>query len=66
MCPCPVCTGLLILLCPLLLWKKPRQWLNKKINKHHKGCAACQKAEHHHCQQEHIPCTCEKCSPHKK
>ena len=61
MCPCPFCTGVLLLLSPLLLFKKPRLWLKNKIKRHHKQCATCQSAEHDRCQLEHVPCTCEKC-----
>ena len=61
MCPCPFCTGILLLLSPMLLFKAPRKWLKGRILRHHKSCATCQQAEHEHCQIEHIPCTCERC-----
>ena len=61
MCPCPFCTGVLLLLSPLLLFKKPRKWLKSKIQRHHKHCETCQQAEHIRCREEHIPCTCERC-----
>ena len=66
MCPCPFCSGILLLLSPLLLFKGPRAWLKKKISKHHKHCETCQNAEHMHCQEEHIKCTCEKCKHKRK
>ena len=65
MCPCPFCSGVLLLLSPLLLFKGPREWLKRKIKKHHKHCDTCQHAEHERCQEEHIKCTCENCK-HKK
>ena len=66
MCPCPFCTGVLLLLCPLLLFKKTRTWLKNKIKRHHKSCETCQHAEHEHCKAEHIKCTCEKCKKKNK
>lgn len=66
MCPCPFCTGVLLLLSPLLLFKKPRAWLKRKIRLHHKSCETCQTAEHERCKTEHIPCTCEKCKHKRK
>ena len=66
MCPCPFCSGILILLSPLLLFKKPRAWLRKKIKGHHTHCDTCQQAEHAHCQEAHIKCTCEHCRHHQK
>ena len=66
MCPCPFCASIAILLCPLLLFKKSRTWLKNKIRRHHKHCETCQHAEHERCQEEHIPCTCEKCKHKRK
>ena len=61
MCPCPFCTTVAILLCPLLLFPATRKWLKSKIKKHHCGCDVCQKAEHEQHLQNHTPCHCRVC-----
>ncbi len=66
MCPCPICTSIALLLCPLLLFKKPREWVKKKIRRHHIHCAECQQLEHKKCQAEHIRCTCQACKKKRK
>ena len=65
MCPCPICTSIALLLCPLLLFKKPREWVKRRIRFHHTHCAECQQLEHEKCHQQHIKCTCEKCKRKK-
>ena len=66
MCPCPFCATIAVLALLLVPFKKPREWMKKKLKKHHKGCETCQKAEHLHCKEEHIQCTCEKCKKKKR
>ena len=66
MCPCPFCTGLLILLCPFLLFKRSRNWLKNKVLKHHTGCCRCQHAEHESHQKDRTPCTCNSCCKKNK
>ena len=61
MCPCPFCTTVAILLCPLLLFPATRKWLKSKIKKHHCGCDVCQKAEHKQHLADHTPCHCQAC-----
>lgn len=61
MCPCPFCTAVLILLAPLLLFKKSRNWLKSKIMGHHKACQVCQQAEHDGHMKDHTPCHCVAC-----
>lgn len=61
MCPCPFCTTVAILLCPLLLFPATRKWLKSKIKKHHCGCDVCQKAEHQQHLADHTPCHCQAC-----
>ncbi len=65
MCPCPFCASVLVLLSPLLLFKKPRSWLMKKLKYHHGHCETCQKAEHASHMADHTPCTCRACLHHK-
>ena len=61
MCPCPFCTTIAILLCPLLLFKGSRKWLKSKIKRHHGSCETCQKAEHRQHLADHTPCHCNAC-----
>ena len=61
MCPCPFCTTVAILLCPLLLFPTTRKWLKSKLKHHHKYCECCQKAEHARHMQDHTPCSCQVC-----
>ena len=61
MCPCPFCTTVAILLCPLLLFKCTREWLKAKLNIHHRGCERCQQAEHAQHMRDHTPCHCAAC-----
>ena len=62
MCPCPICATIAILLAPFLGYK----WAQKKIKQHHKNCSCCQKAEHQHCLEEKIECTCEECKKDRR
>lgn len=62
MCPCPFCTAVVILLAPLLLFKKSRVWLKNKVMCHHQSCEVCQHAEH---MKDHTPCHCAACA-HKE
>lgn len=62
MCPCPICATIAILLAPFLGYK----WAKKKLSQHHKHCACCQKAEHQHCLEEKIECTCEECKKDRR
>jgi len=66
MCPCPFCTAIAILLCPLLLFKGTRKWLKAKIKHHHSGCEVCQQAEHEQHLHDHTPCHCNACRMHQK
>ena len=66
MCPCPFCAGIALLLCPLLLFKKTRNWLKNKIKHHHSSCETCQKAEHEHHLKDHTPCCCNACRAKKR
>ena len=62
MCPCPFCTTIAILFCPLLLFKRSRKWLKSKIiNRHHRSCEVCQHAEHEQHMHDHTPCHCRAC-----
>lgn len=61
MCPCPICTAILIVLSPLLILKKSRNWLKSKIMGHHKVCQVCQQAEHEVHMIEQTPCHCMAC-----
>ena len=61
MCPCPFCASLAILLCPLLLFKRTRKWLQNKICHHHENCDRCQHAEHEQHMHDHTPCHCKVC-----
>ncbi len=61
MCPCPICTAILIILSPLLILKKSRNWLKNKIMGHHKACQVCQQAEHEVHMKDHTPCHCVAC-----
>ena len=66
MCPCPICTSIVILLCPLLLFKGTRTWLKSKIKKHHCACDVCQQAEHEQHRANHTPCSCRQCQKKKR
>ena len=66
MCPCPFCTTVAILLCPLLLFKRTRKWLKAKIKRHHSACDVCQKAEHEQNMSHHTPCHCNACQKKQK
>ncbi len=61
MCPCPFCATIAILLAPLLLFKPTRDWLKKKVKRHHCSCDVCQHAEHEACLKEHTVCHCKAC-----
>ena len=66
MCPCPFCTTVAILLCPLLLFPKTRKWLKSKIKRHHCSCDRCQTAEHNQHMKDHTPCSCQACKAKRK
>lgn len=66
MCPCPFCATSALIVAILLPFKKTRNWLTNKMKSHHGHCDVCQKAEHEHCVQAHIPCHCKACRAQHK
>ena len=46
MCPCPFCATVAGLIALLFPFKKTREWLQRKMKRHHHTCDMCQHGAH--------------------